>query len=193
MKILWSFNEEIMARSIYSSKIPVISAVGHEIDYTIADYVADLRAPTPSAAAELVVKDKNEILQYTGSIKNRIDNILFNMIDYLKRILELKGMDFIKKNMQAILYDNSITLSNLKMRFLMNVDNYMKTIKTELLIKREKLDSLNPTGILKRGYSITYKTDDNGNKINVRFLKETKYGDKLSTLVIDGYINSTVN
>ncbi|HBA26660.1 MAG TPA: exodeoxyribonuclease VII large subunit [Nitrospinae bacterium] len=81
---LWSFNEEIVARAIYDSKIPVISAVGHEIDYTIADFVADLRAPTPSAAAELVVKDKREVVQNIIGLEKRLINAVQNMIDILK-------------------------------------------------------------------------------------------------------------
>lgn len=81
---LWSFNEEVVARAIYDSKIPVISAVGHEIDYTISDFVADLRAPTPSAAAELVVKDKREVAQNIIGMEKRLINAVRNMLDILK-------------------------------------------------------------------------------------------------------------
>ena len=81
---LWSFNEEIVARAIYDSKIPVISAVGHEIDYTIADFVADLRAPTPSAAAELVVRDRKEVFQNIIGLEKRLINAVQNVIDILK-------------------------------------------------------------------------------------------------------------
>ncbi|MBI3815712.1 MAG: exodeoxyribonuclease VII large subunit [Nitrospinae bacterium] len=81
---LWSFNEEIVARAIYDSKVPVISAVGHEIDYTISDFAADLRAPTPSAAAELVVKDKREVAQNIIGMEKRLINAVQNMIDILK-------------------------------------------------------------------------------------------------------------
>jgi len=81
---LWSFNEEVVARAIYDSRIPVISAVGHEIDYTISDFVADLRAPTPSAAAELVVKDKKEVAQNIIGMEKRLFNAVQNMLDISK-------------------------------------------------------------------------------------------------------------
>ncbi len=81
---LWAFNEEVVARAIYDSKIPVISAVGHEIDYTIADFVADLRAPTPSAAAELVVRDRKEVVQNIIGLEKRLINSIQNMVDILK-------------------------------------------------------------------------------------------------------------
>jgi len=81
---LWAFNEEVVARAIYDSKIPVISAVGHEIDYTIADFVADLRAPTPSAAAELVVRDRKEVVQNIIGLEKRLTYSIQNMVDILK-------------------------------------------------------------------------------------------------------------
>ena len=100
---LWAFNEEVVARAIYDSKIPVISAVGHEIDYTIADFVADLRAPTPSAAAELVVRDRKEVVQNIIGLEKRLTYSIQNMVDILKSDLTgLQGRRVLKSPLDKI-------------------------------------------------------------------------------------------
>ena len=86
---LWAFNEEIVARALFSSRIPVISAIGHEIDYTISDFVADFRAPTPSAAAELVISSKEEIQKHLDFLHRRLEDLFFSKIKYLKKSLEM--------------------------------------------------------------------------------------------------------
>ena len=156
---LWAFNEEIVARAIYDSTIPIISAVGHEIDYTIADFVADLRAPTPTGAAEMAVPTlmeiKNMLNQYTirlnKSIKNNVNN---NFI----RLRNLKN-SFVLKN-PLTLYeikeqklDNAIEKLNIYFKNIINKNTY------NLNNLLSKLETLNPVSTLKRGYAIV-KLDD---------------------------------
>jgi exodeoxyribonuclease VII large subunit len=158
---LWSFNREIVARAIYDSTIPVISAVGHEIDYTIADFVADLRAPTPSAAAELVVSNKTElekrILLLTSKIKSSMEHELDEFTSRYKRLVDSR----------IFLHPEEIYS-----QFQQDIDYYLEKIisrcthfldfqKERLNSFAGKLDVLSPLHILARGYSITYKLPEN--------------------------------
>ena len=99
---LWAFNEEIVARSIYNSKIPIVSAVGHEIDFTISDFVADLRAPTPTGAALMVVPDQYEILRYLDEYKGRITNVINNKLKRNQEKLKHFANSFIIKNIMSL-------------------------------------------------------------------------------------------
>jgi len=152
---LWPFNEEIVARAIYNSKIPVISAVGHEIDYTIADFVADLRAPTPSAAAEMVVKNKEDM---QGLVR-----ALYSRLAYARGTFFEKRRERLKSIMQRILSPEQEI--NRYIQRLDDIDNRV-TAGVKRIIKDRRLhveglikllDSLSPLSILARGYSITYK------------------------------------
>ncbi len=189
---LWCFNEEAVARAIYGSKIPVISAVGHEIDYTIADYVADMRAPTPSAAAELVVKDKKEILKFIESIKDRIDVLFINKYDSIRNFLEIRGQGAIKRLFQEQLSDLSLTLENLSIRFTNNFKTYLNQTRSFLNLHKEKLNALHPHNTLKRGYTITYKIDSQGRKSVVSSINDIHQGNCINTLLHDGDFNSKV-
>ena len=154
---LWPFNEEIVARAIYNSKIPVISCVGHEVDYTISDFVADLRAPTPSAAAEIVVKNKQEFIDklnnYTKQLNNYLNFLIENFANRLNAIKSSRiftyPFSFIEEKTQEVDDLNNDILNYIK---------YIFEIKTrDLKILNEKLNVLSPLAILSRGYSITYK------------------------------------
>ena len=177
---LWPFNEEIVARAIYNSRVPVISAVGHEIDFTISDFVADLRAPTPTAAAELAVPDTSTILNYLETAKGRnyqaINNIISN---YQTRITNIENSYILKKPtaMYEILeqkLDNlidklnkeiSIVIDNNKVRLFKSSNSYIlnnpsmlyKFKEQSLLALTEKLEVLNPISTLNRGYGIVKK------------------------------------
>ena len=152
---LWPFNEEIVARAIYNSNIPVISAVGHEIDYTIADFVADLRAPTPSAAAEMVVKNKEDM---QGLVR-----ALYSRLAYARGTFFEKRRERLKSIMQRVLSpEQEINryiqrLDDLDNRITVGIKRTLRDrrLHVEGLIKL--LDSLSPLSILARGYSITYK------------------------------------
>ncbi len=157
---LWAFNEEIVARAIYASEIPVVSAVGHEIDFTIADLVADLRAPTPSAAAELVVKDRREILsQIKNLIKSSIEYQLAQIAEAkirVKTAVESYGM----KRPWDILTQKGQRIDELLKKMGWLVNQSLKNSKQNLATVMGKLNALSPLSILERGYSVCYKLPD---------------------------------
>ena len=178
---LWPFNEEIVAHSIYNSEIPVISAVGHETDFTIADFVADLRAPTPSAAAELAVPDVYEIKQKINSYQNRLRLALMKKLEIMKLRYEKCMTSSSFKNPLRKINENYI-----------KVDNYIKQLENAIKVKNErektkyaklvsKLDTLSPLKTLTRGYSIVQK---DGKVIKSK--EELKLGDKINLRLIDG-------
>ena len=185
---LWPFNEESVARTIYKSAIPVISAVGHEIDFTISDFVADMRAPTPSAAAEMAVPDYFEVQKDINYLFNRIHAIIQNkLIYYRERVLSLKKS-----------YGLNRPLDSLR-QYAMQIDdlniNLHKKIDSLLLRKREKvnlislrLKSLSHKSILARGYSISYIN----NKV-IKNIESVQSGQELITELSSGKIQSTVN
>lgn len=178
---LWPFNEEVVARAIYESEIPIVSAVGHETDFTIADFVADLRAPTPSAAAELVVSDIYDVKNTLDIYENRLKILL-------KRKTEVMRLRF-EKVMASKVYKDP--LKNINDKYL-EVDRFAKLIENFGVLKIQKvkgdfsklvakLDTLSPLKTLSRGYSITEK---NGNVVTSA--KELVQGDELRLRFVDG-------
>lgn len=207
---LWPFNEEIVARAIYNSKVPVISAVGHEIDFTIADFVADLRAPTPTAAAELAVPDTSTILNYLETAKGRSYQAINNTINnYQTRINNVANSYILKKPtaMYEILeqkLDNlidklnkeiNIVIDNNKVRLFKSSNSYILTnpsmlykFKEQALLGlTEKLEVLNPISTLNRGYGIVKK--DN---VVVSSIANVKDNDDIVINLKDGDIYSKV-
>lgn len=184
---LWPFNEEVVARAIFNCKIPVISAVGHEIDFTIADFVADKRAATPTAAAELAVPNINELLKYLLQLKLRLNEKLKEKVNYNKLLLDNFKNSFILKN-PVILYENKkiiIDQYNEKINSLLNYKMEKKKLEFNNLI--EKLQLLNPLNILQKGYSITYKDD----KV-IKKCDEVKANDLIKIKLHDGIIDAIV-
>lgn len=184
---LWPFNEEIVAKAIFDCKTPIISAVGHEIDYTIADFVADLRAPTPTGAAEIAVPNIIDIISHLNHLKIRLnESILKNLnlkklyFDSLRNSYIIKNPNFIYENKRQKLDLIETTLNS---NILLKLDNNKKEINNLLI----QLDLLNPLNILKRGYSLTYKN----NKI-VKSIKNIKEKDNLTIKLSDGNINVVV-
>ena len=153
------FNEEVVARAIFASEIPVISAVGHEIDFTICDFAADVRAPTPTAAADLVVKDKKDLAAFLSDTDTRLEQGMRKLLERAKlqlfqRIVGLKEQKDFMLNYR--MYVDELA-SNLVHGFL----SYFKDKKAEVESFAQRLTDLNPENILKRGYSITVKTGTN--------------------------------
>ncbi len=178
---LWPFNEEIVAQAIYESEIPIISAVGHETDFTISDFTADLRAPTPSAAAELAVPDIYEIKQKIKTYQNRLKQSLTKKLEIIKLRYEKSISSKIFKEPTRFIQDNYIKIDN-------NIKKIETTINTKIQQNKQKyvelvskLDTLSPLKTLSRGYTII----ENENKI-VKSIKDVKTGDKIKILLSDG-------
>lgn len=153
---LWPFNEEIVARAIYNCQIPTISAVGHEIDYTIADFVADLRAPTPTGAAEMAVPNINDVIRHLEQLKIRANESLFKNINYKKLMLDAIKNSFVLKN-PLILYENKKQRLDMYFEKMESILKFkLGDAKNKYSIILDKLELLNPINTLKRGYSVTY-------------------------------------
>ena len=184
---LWPFNEEIVANSIYNSEIPIISAVGHETDFTIADFVADLRAPTPSAAAELAVSDIYEVQRKIDTYQDRLRNSLIKKVELMKMRYEKVRASAVFKEPLRKVNDNYQKIDTI----IKSLDTLIKTKqekeKTKYIELVSKLDALSPLKTLYRGYSITEK---NG-KV-VKSVKELEKGDKVLVKLSDGEKRATI-
>ncbi len=185
---LWAFNEEVVARAIFESEIPIISAVGHETDFTIADFVADLRAPTPSAAAELAVPSGDELTDKFESAEMRLKNSA-------RKILETKGLRLKMYAENRVLRDpiskiseKGIYLDNLSRLFENSVLSTLTKKQQELGLVASKLDGLSPLSTLSRGYSVT--KDAKGNVI--KSVSCAKSGDEINITLIDGQLDAVV-
>ena len=201
---LWAFNEEIVARAIFECPIPIISAVGHEIDFTIADFVADLRAPTPTGAAEIAVPNKTDVINYINQLnlrsrkavgtilelkKKRLDNIkghyiLNNPLDlYSAKIQKLDYLtESLVKNYKVIIDKEKIKLNNIKTRPLFsNPLVILDKTKQKYTLLLSKLDALSPLKTLERGYGII-KLDDKA----VTSIKDLKKDDLINIELKDG-------
>ena len=207
---LWPFNEEIVAREIYNCRIPVISAVGHEIDFTISDFVSDLRAPTPTGAAEMAVPQKQDVQNYLYQIDIRLNKVINNMINLNHEKLNKITTNYIFKNpisiyeKKELFYDTTIDKLKYTMNNLLNINNnkynsivssYILTNPIQLIDNKinkfeiivSKLETLSPLLTIKRGYTLT--------KLNNKVItssKKVKKGDTIEIEFSDGTINSKV-
>ena len=207
---LWPFNEEIVARSIFSCDIPTISAVGHEVDFTIADFVADLRAPTPTGAAELAVPQKSDVENYLNQLKIRLNKAMQHKININKQKLEEIESRYIFQNPIAIyeakelMFDsildrlkfaskNLITIKEKKYITLMS--SYILKEPQKLIDQKQnkylqiisKLETLSPLKTIQRGYSLTKKDG----KV-ITSTKELKKKDKIELTLTDGTVNAEI-
>ena len=179
---LWPFNEEITARAIYESNIPVISAVGHETDFTIADFVADLRAPTPSAAGELAVPELNELIWKLGNIRKKMCLLLTQKLELMKNKYYSLMNSKVLKNPYDVLQQKTLTVEKFESELISNITIKIKDDKLKLIKIASSLDALSPLKTLARGYSII--EDENKNVITS--VKEIKKDDIVSIVLADG-------
>jgi len=182
------FNEEIVARAIYASKIPVISGVGHEIDFTIADFVADVRAPTPTAAADIAVRNKAELLEMLANSRNALEQCMKKKIEKTKLVLYENVMEL--KGKKDLFTSYRMYLDELLNNLLHGFSNYFKTQKTYLENMTQRLIDLNPEGILKRGYSITMKRSSG---VVITDSNQVLPGEELSIILSNGRLEATVD
>jgi len=184
---LGSFNEEIVAREIFKSKVPVITGVGHETDFTIADFVADKRAHTPSAAAELVVPDEMEVLNNLSNLRKRLCKQVIGVLTSYRQQINFAMSRPIFKRPFSLIEEHRQILDERTIQIKKISINKIKIIKSELKGFDGKLNALSPYSILDRGYSITTKQE----KI-ISSIKDINPGDVISTVIKNGKIDSEV-
>ena len=207
---LWPFNEEIVARAIYNCDIPVISAVGHEIDFTIADFVADLRAPTPTAAAELAVPNMSDLKSHISQLGIRLNEAIYKKINFQKLYLDSiknsyvikspmimfenkkQSLDLLKEKINELVLRNiqnkKDKLDSLRNSYILtNPQNIYKDKKVELKNIIDKLNLLNPLNVLGRGYSISYV----GGKV-LKSISLVKENSEVDVKLSDGTLKTVV-
>ena len=180
---LWAFNEEILARSIYNSKIPIVSAIGHETDFTISDFVADLRCPTPSAAAEMTIPDKSSLINNINLLNSKLNKAI-------KRNLELKveNINSINKSIQYQGPENKINqyyqyIDEFSVRIKLRIKHQIELYEEKIKKDKQRLDSLNPGAVIERGYSICRKIP--GKEI-IKRLNQVEIGNEIEIIISDG-------
>ena len=178
---LWPFNEEVVANAIYESDIPIISAVGHETDFSISDFTADLRAPTPSAAAELAVPDVYEVSQKINTYKNRLRLALSKKYEMLKLRYEKSMSSSVFKEPRRMVNDRAILLDQYIKKLEVAINNKRQSEKEKYVKLVSKLDTLSPLKTLTRGYSIIEKDGKTVNSV-----KQLENGIDVDIRLIDG-------
>lgn len=184
---LWAFNDEQLAYAVYNCEPPIISGVGHETDFTICDFVADVRASTPSAAAELAVPDRQELMSYYFKQKQYISAMLDRKIKTAQLRLEnqQRRMSASSPKLKAEQLEKQLSAKSEKLTRFMNI--YISNKENKLIAAKGKLDGLNPLNVLNRGYAIAEKDE----KI-ITSSKQLKNGDDFTVILSDGKINAKV-
>ncbi|MDD3656779.1 MAG: exodeoxyribonuclease VII large subunit [Atribacterota bacterium] len=186
---LWAFNEERLARAIYASQIPIVSAVGHETDFTISDFVADLRAPTPSGAAEMTIPDKESLVQHLRLMQGKLNRIIWHIMElkeqrYLNTVENLKYQSPKNQILQHLQ-----TIDDLHNRLKLNMKHIVNINENILINYKEKIITLSPKSILSRGYSICLKIPE---RIVVKKINQVEKDNQIEVLIQDGKISANV-
>ena len=179
---LWPFNEEITANAIFESELPIISAVGHETDFTISDFVADLRAPTPSAAGELAVPDRNEVIWKLQNINRRLSLSLTKKVEGMHNRYQKIMSSKVMKNPLDQLNERRLMVDNIIKNLEKNITLELKNKKLNLIRNVTALEALSPLKTLIRGYSII--EDSNG--VVIKSVKQLKSDDEVNITLNDG-------
>lgn len=182
---LWAFNEEVLARSIYDSQIPIVTGIGHEVDFTIADFVADQRCATPSAAAEWVSPDVDEWKQTIENIGYTLLQLILSQLKHGK--LELSHLTKRLQHPGQRLREQMQQLDQLEQRLINTMRNQLKLNKERLSLMARTLDTVSPLNTLKRGYSIVTKNDT-----IITNAKQTQKGDRVTTRLAEGSLISII-
>ncbi len=185
---LWAFNEEMVARAIFQCNTPVISAVGHETDYTIADFVADLRAPTPSAAAELAVCDIAAISERLSQYENSLKKLLLDNIAEKRNRIVTDNLKLSHLSPVSVLEEKRIFVDGMADRLNALIADIMKDRRMSLAVMAEKLNGMSPLLKLSQGYSIA--VNENGDAVTSIF--DVSKGSNISVNVADGIIDAQV-
>ena len=211
MEELWAFNNEELARAVAASEIPVVSAVGHEIDFTISDFAADLRAPTPSAAAELTVPDVRELHQHISSARTSIIRLMCHRLDIARQKLDALRQKRVLKSPDVYLSDKQMQMLSLterlfrasdlffinkrtaldvsETRFSHNTERTVTAMRSLLSQHAAQLNALNPLSVLSRGYSVVYLADGT---TMLRHLNQISKDDSFSVRTAEGCIFGSV-
>lgn len=185
---LWAFNEEVVARAIFACQTPVISAVGHETDTTIADYVADLRAPTPSAAAELAVYEYDVVRVYLDETERKLKRALSHAVEEKRNQVMQRAQRLSYLHPQVKLNEKRQQAVDLEERFRQKMQERLKEAKHGLSVRAERLNGLSPVRKLGQGFS--YVQNEIG--VNIRKIEDVCPGEILSIKVTDGTIRAQV-
>jgi exodeoxyribonuclease VII large subunit len=186
---LWSFNEEVVARAIFDSTIPIISAVGHETDYTIADFVADVRAPTPSAAAEIAVPEKTDLKKHVMSLSSRMEQAAIHVVSDNKRQVDYLSSRIEPERFAEILHRDMQRVDELSIHMEFCLRKIIDLKASSLSGLAGRLNAVSPLNTLERGYSITLKSTDHS---VVRSIDEVNIDGSLDVRVIDGTVECRV-
>jgi exodeoxyribonuclease VII large subunit len=181
------FNEEIVARAIYTSKIPVISGIGHEIDFTIADFVADVRAPTPTGAADMVIQGKVDFINTIENLRSQLEQSIRIRLERCRLLLYQQVMEL--KERKELFVSHRMYLDELLNNLIHGFSTYFTSRKTQIESLAQRLSDLNPEDILKRGYSITLKKETGEVIISSN---QVAQGDELAVRLSQGELGVTV-
>lgn len=188
MEDLWAFNEREVAQAVFDCSVPIISAVGHETDTTIIDFVADLRAPTPSAAAELAVTDIREILSQLEADRMMLNRLMQRKLQDDRTEIRQRELQLRALSPMGRIRERRMRLLNMEEQLQNRMEKLLGTRRHELAIYIERLKSLSPLEKLNSGYS--YITDESGG--NIRSVKQVREGQELEITVSDGSFRATV-
>lgn len=186
---LWAFNEEVVARAVYASKTPVISAVGHEVDFTISDFVADLRVPTPSAAAELVCESAEILYEKIDVFEDKIVSAMDDVINIYRTRVEMAEKNYAFRQPENMLLQFKQKVDEMENRMQVSVNHSLDIKKQKLINLSSSLSAFNPTQVLKRGYGIN--TDKDGQTI--KSITQVSENQKINTVLADGSFTATVD
>jgi len=186
---LWAFNDEALARVIFASDIPIISAVGHETDFSISDFVADMRAPTPSAAAELALPDFVKEKEHLELLLSVMRKDLYGRISTLNERLDQISKKRCLSSPDVLIDDKRISLDNVSTRLFDKMSALIDKKMSDLRYSTASLEALNPLKVIARGYSAVYKTDG---KL-IKSIKDVEINDKIEFKTVDGSVTATVD